>query len=515
MNENPVNMISPYFFLSYERSDPLTGPAGHPDHLVERFFRDLSNAVQNLATRTTGAVSGFFDQRLPVGSDLKQSITLALSATQVFVPLYTVGYLTNSWPGREFACFTDRLKQTGRPNPDRRLVPVLWAPLAGVDDPPGLRDAPAVEDEPDYAANGLRALLKLKYDELYDGIVVQIARQIVHLAEGDPIEPVEPSQVPDIETVDSAFSPSAPLAIFDIQVAALTSATASPDGNRTAYGATPFLWRPFPGLKLPLVKYAQQTAERFDFATRVSELSVPPSGTRQRPGVVIIDPAFAADEDGVSMLRSVAKFPRWILPLVVIREPGDKRARELASKVEAILKAEDPATESARKGAEGVSSFDEFQSLFPVLVAEAERQYLRHRTSRVASPRSTRRPRLGQGDGPGGSAVSSGSLRRRNACWGSRAATGRRPNRDVLFFQGRNRAHHGAGQHRLDSGRQRQTRADRRLGPRVTRLAPLLPALYGPKYQPYARRRRLHPPLRMGGPRGGRPHRRPSPRGCG
>src|SRR5690242_20464850 len=109
MTEKPQGMLAPYFFLSYSRSDPLAGhPQKNPDHLVERFYRDLTEAVQRRASLTAGVVSGFFDQRIPVGSNWKQSITEALSATQVFVPLYSVGYLTNSWPGREFACFRRR-----------------------------------------------------------------------------------------------------------------------------------------------------------------------------------------------------------------------------------------------------------------------------------------------------------------------------------------------------------------------------------------------------------------------
>jgi FxsC-like protein len=417
MTDEPGGILAPYFFLSYARSDPLAGqPGKNPDHLVERFYRDLTEAVQRRASQAAGVASGFFDQRIPVGSDLKQSITKALSATQVFVPLYSVGYLTNSWPGREFAFFRRRVEQAGGPNPARRLVPVLWAPLAGVDEPPGLREELASGGEPDYAENGLRALLKLRsYNDLYLAVVNQIAKRIVDLAESDPIDPVEPSLVPDIETVQSEFSPDAPLAVFDIEVAAPTTADERADGSPGTYGDTALAWRPFTGQGLPLAEYARQITERFDFDPRVSEVRTAGDTARQRPGIIIIDPAFVADERRHAEFRSLAKFPRWVLPLVVLGQPRDQRTRELAAEVRAILDADELPTESARRGARGVESLAEFVAIVPLLVAEAERQYLRHRAGRVPSPRSAGRLRLGQGEGPDGTAVTSGLLGRRDA----------------------------------------------------------------------------------------------------
>ena len=87
------------------------------------------------------------------------------------------------------------------------LVPVLWAPLAGVQYPPELREAlDSSVTERDYADNGLRALLKLKsYHDLYQVVVDRMGAQIVEIAERDPIEPVEPEVVGDIENAPSAF----------------------------------------------------------------------------------------------------------------------------------------------------------------------------------------------------------------------------------------------------------------------------------------------------------------------
>ena len=109
---------APYFFLSYARSDPLAGNAEtDPDELVERFFEDLTIAVRRQSSVRNETVSGFFDREIPVGSDWKHFITSAMSAAQVFVPLYSVGYLTNSWAGRELAYFRKRVMEAARGNP--------------------------------------------------------------------------------------------------------------------------------------------------------------------------------------------------------------------------------------------------------------------------------------------------------------------------------------------------------------------------------------------------------------
>jgi FxsC-like protein len=399
---------APYFFLSYARSDPLAGdPEEDPNLPVETFFADLSAAVRRHAS-DGGRDVGFFDQEIPRGSDWKQFITRALSAAQVFVPLYSVGYLTNSWPGRELTCFKERVKVAGGLDPIRRLVPVLWAPLAGVKYPPGLREAVDSVTEPDYADNGLCALLKLRpYHDLYREVVDRMGAQIVEIAERDPIEPVEPDKVGDIERTPSAFPAARRLPVFFIQVAAPTAANAPEVRDVRAYGATPADWRPFAEQKLSLAEYARQVTERFDFDVRVNEIGLAGDLAGRRPGIIVIDPLFIADEAGRASLAAVAaKLPRWVLPLVVVDQRKDGRTRKLADGVFDILTKSRPLpTESARRAARGVESLDAFVSIVPVLVAEAGKQYLRDRSSRVLSPSPARRPRLGQPEGPAGPAA--------------------------------------------------------------------------------------------------------------
>ena len=401
-----LDIPAPYFFLSYAPSDPLAGnPDEDPNKQIETFFDDLSAAVKRYASAGSRDV-GFFDRKIPRGADWKQSITGALSAAQVFVPLYSVGYLKKSWPGRELTCFTKRVAEAGGRNPIGRLVPVLWAPLAGVKDPPGLREAVDRVTEPDYADNGLCALLTLEpYRDLYEDVVDRMGAQIVEIAESDPIDPVEPEIVGDIEKAPSAFEAARrQLPVFFIQVAAPTTATAPAGRDLRGYGDASVDWHPFSEQQGSLADYARLVSERFDFDVRVTELGSAGDLARRRPGIIVIDPSFIATEAGrAALAAAAAKLPRWVLPLVVVDDPNDAVTRNHARGVFDILaKAGALPTESARTAARGVESLDAFESIVPRLVAEAGKQYLRSRSSRVLSPSPARRPRLGQPEGPGG-----------------------------------------------------------------------------------------------------------------
>lgn len=153
--------------------------------------------------------------------------------------------------------------------------------------------------EPDYADNGLCALLRLQpYHDLYQAVVDQMGEQIVEMAERDPIEPVEPDKVGDIEKAPSAFPAARPLPVFFIQVAAPTTANAPEDRDLRAYGDNPADWRPFAEQTLSLAEYARQVTERFDFDVRLSEIGLAGDLAGRRPGIIVIDPSFIADEAG-------------------------------------------------------------------------------------------------------------------------------------------------------------------------------------------------------------------------
>jgi FxsC-like protein len=389
-------MYAPYFFLSYAHSDPLAGnPREDPDQLVGTFFSDLTDAVKRHSSQPPEFEPGFYDQAIPKGSNWKQFLSSILGAAQVIVPLYSPGYLARSRPGRELACFRRRAELAGQTNPAGRFVPVLWTPLPGTQDPPGLKEALELDGgEPGYAENGLRALLKIKsYRASYQAVVDLLARRIVTLAEGAPIGP---SEVPDIDQVKSEFLPRRRLAIFAIQTIARSAATSPPGLGGRGYGTDSTQWRPFPDQELPLGEYAKEVAERFDFEAQVSGIEKGREGRQRRPGIILIDPWFIADDPGRAALTSaVGKLPRWVLPLVILGM-DDERTNELAAQVrDMLVGANAVPTDFARRAANGVRSLDEFVAIVPLLVAEAERQYLRYRSGRVASDTvATMRPVL-------------------------------------------------------------------------------------------------------------------------
>ena len=203
-----------------------------------------------------------------------------------------------------------------------------------------------------------------------------------------------PSEVSDIGEMIHASKNQPYLAIFAIETAAPTTRTAARGHDSRGYGETSTQWRPFLRQELPLAQYARQIAERFGFKVEVSGMETVRKPVTRRPGIILIDPWFIADEVGRSELESAVKgLPRWVLPLLVLDHPNDVRVQELADQVRHILHAAGALpTESSRQAALGVKSCNDFDSIVPVLVAEAERQYLRYGGRRVASSRLAERP---------------------------------------------------------------------------------------------------------------------------
>jgi FxsC-like protein len=389
-------IYSPYFVLSYVHSNPLPGyPEENPDRLVGALFNDLTAAVRRHASLRSGIVSGFYDQEISVGSDWKVSLSRALGGAQTFVPLYSVGYIAKSRPGREWACFHRRAELAGLADPRVRFVPVLWAPLPRAQDPPGLRDALALgSDMPGYTENGLRALLKIRsYRDSYRAVVNVLAKRIVVLAEESPIEP---SEVPDIDDLTSPFISERQHSVFAVETAAPTVQSVSVDRDPRGYGQSSIDWRPFPQQELPLAEYAKQVIEQLDLTVAVGDIKTVPDPRTRGPGIILIDPWFIADDNGRSALASaVRSLPRWVLPLLILDQPDDTRVQELAGQVrEILMEAGALSTDASRRGARGVNSLEDFVSIVPVLVAEAERHYRNYRSGQIPAPRSASRPRL-------------------------------------------------------------------------------------------------------------------------
>lgn len=394
-----------YFYLSYAHSTPLVDRhEADPDRWVRQFFGDLQAEVSACADSGLGLAPGFYDQAIPLGSNWKSHITAALGAAEAFVPLFSPGYFARSWPGKEWACFYERMVSLGVSAPMQRFVPVLWVPAPDVRDWPGYEMIPALEiAAPEYAENGLQALLRLRpYRAAYDKVVKRLAKRIVTLAEAMP---VGASEV-DLAQASSPFQAEASL-IFNVSVAAPKFTSMPKDRQAESYGEDRRDWRPFPGeQERPLAEYAVAIAERFDFAVVTSEVEDSRKAASPGPGIVLIDPWFAADDRGLRTLRDVlARLRPSVLPVVITDGTTGAHAAQLRVQATELVKNTVTArTEAGRQAARGVRSLKEFVALMPFLIAEAERQHLRQGLGPRLSggPAERRRAggldRLGRGD---------------------------------------------------------------------------------------------------------------------
>jgi aminoglycoside 3-N-acetyltransferase len=218
--------------------------------------------------------------------------------------------------------------------------------------------------------------LRMAVDFAYSWLAVHRGRVASgeNLASGSPKEP-------DVAEVTRPSLPGSWLASFTIETAAPGTDTGAAGHDSKGYGGGEAGWRPFPGQEDTLTEYARQIAERLDFKVEVSGIKTVHDETTRRPGVILIDPWFVADEAGRSALEAaVDQLPRWVLPLMVLDQPADPVTQKLAVQVRDILASAGALlTESSRRGARGVSSLREFRAVMRMLVAEAEKQYLRRR----------------------------------------------------------------------------------------------------------------------------------------
>ena len=379
-----------YFFLSYAHSAPTSETSrSDTDAWVNVFFEDLSAAVSRRARPATGTEIGFFDQHVPVGSDWKAVLADALGAAEVFVPLYSPGYFSKSWPMRERESFLKRLTMSGVLDTERHVAPVLWIPLPSWEQAPEVDDALALgADTPEYAENGMRALCMLAaYRDRYATLLDRLARRIVDGAERTPLGP---SPAPALDELPSKVDTDI---AFAVAVIAPTTGDVPPGRPARSYATSSTLWRPFGEQQvLPVAEYAASTAERLGLATRIAGFDDASELLRTCPAVLLIDPWVLAVPDGQFTLRSALHgLPVWVLPLVVVDSDDPQyaeRGATLADEVGTMLSdAGVPRTRSARQ-------VQEFVDVMPGLVTEARRQYLKHGPVYPPPGEPTKRPRL-------------------------------------------------------------------------------------------------------------------------
>lgn len=379
MDEPPIRR-GVYFFLSYAHSPPFAGGLrSDADPSVGIFFRDLTQAVGLRARPATEMRIGFFDQLIPPGEDLKARLHEALSSAEVFVPLYSPGYFSKSWPLREQEVFRRRLSPFGPAATDQHIVPVLWTPLPSWEQPQAMT-GPRVQVGSEYDDNGLRALCMLApYREAYKQVLASLAHEIVQVVERSPLGP---SPAPELDTIDLPAPPDA-----RFLVAMLAAGTDQP-----ALAERPDVWwRPVDGRRVPpVVQHAGNIAERLGLTTLIGDFDELQGSFERAPGIVLVDP-WAVTSHGPEQLGSmIAGLPDWITLLVL--DPCLKHAGSTPiDQAVAVLASVRPAPVNR------VPSMGALEGMLPDLMARARRTYLR--AGRVFPPAETSRrpPRLRAG----------------------------------------------------------------------------------------------------------------------
>ncbi|SIM50874.1 TIR-like protein FxsC [Micromonospora cremea] len=388
---------STYFFLSYAHSAPmLEDPRLDPDKWVKVFFDDLSAAVRGQISAPDDRRVGFFDAQLSSGADWEETLTVALGNTQVFVPLYSPAYLSNSWPLGELEAFRRRLRASPIVEKYRHIVPVLWIPLPSWDQTAETREALELAgDVAGYAENGLRALCMLaSYRPAYEQVLGRIATEVTRIAQRYPLPP---SVVPKVA---EARHTSRADAQFVVVVAAPTGAEVPVDHEAGVYAERSEQWRPFgQDQALPAAKYVASTAERLGLATHITSFADAGDVMARCPSVLLIDPWIVSDSAGEHGLALVLKrLPRWVIPLMVLNGDDPLTAGEgdrFADRVARMLQ------RANRPPAKRVTQLPEFVQIMPELVTEARRQYLKNAPVVPSDRPRVRRPQLGRPESSG------------------------------------------------------------------------------------------------------------------
>jgi TIR domain-containing protein len=368
-----------YFFLSYAHSAPLevAEDADTPqsdssgidaDPVVASFYTDLRQTVAALV-RPGRADIGFLDQDLPPGSDLRVDLAAALGSAQVFVPLYSPGYFTRSWPLREQAAFRRRLL-VADVNPESRIVPIVWTPVLPTDQQTDVRRALAAANAfPEYRENGLRALFLLEsHRSAYEAFRAWLAAEIVAVAERSPLEP---SAAVNLEEVEGSTVKEARFLVGML------------DPGEIPARAHPW-WRAYAA---PITQHAATLADRLGLRSEVTDVAEAEQLFERTPGIVLVDPWPAGDR-AESITARLRGLPPWVVP-VVLEEPRERLGEQAAALAATISRVKNAVTGRV----ESVSDMSQLEQILPGLVARARRRYLRQVQIDGISG-SGRRPRL-------------------------------------------------------------------------------------------------------------------------
>lgn len=197
--------MSHWFFLSYARDNG--------DKYLHKFYRDLNNAIHNLAAPGEGT-DGFFDvEDIKLGADWPAALSSALQNCRTFVSLYSPAYFTKEYCGKEWQAFSARQTANSSDLPEYAacpslMMPVLWVPEARLPSPLPEAVSAVQYKHADlgevYAREGLRQIMALKkYTDHYREFVMNFADRLIQAVRTHPLPPAR--RPPRMAEVENAF----------------------------------------------------------------------------------------------------------------------------------------------------------------------------------------------------------------------------------------------------------------------------------------------------------------------
>ena len=200
----------PYeFFFSYTR--------GNNDAFLMRFFEDLSDEVRIRRGLPRGAAVGFLDQNdIELGTSWDPTISQALQASKVLVSVYSPGYFSSAYCGKEWEIFYRRValhqNQIGaNATLPSSIKPILWYPFEISNVNARVQALQFMRGDPASALNAKGLLYVLKqiaeHRTEYNDFISDLAVEITDTADKFPLPELNP--FPLLADVPSAWQ-SAP-----------------------------------------------------------------------------------------------------------------------------------------------------------------------------------------------------------------------------------------------------------------------------------------------------------------
>lgn len=393
-----------YFFLSYahavRRDDQDTED---PDVWVHQLFRDLCDHIAQITGLSAGKV-GFMDRELKSGNEWPWRLSRHLATCRVFVPLYSRRYFQSTHCGKEWSAFRNRARNgaaqaSGHPE---TIIPALWSPVRLEDFPLA---AKSIHFEPrdfgqPYAEYGFFAIMKVKrFRDDYDWTVLQLARQIVDVAERTK---VPPGPTIGYDSLLNAFEEGAPADMAgDKRLRIIVAAPHLgdlPDGRSgNYYGQLASDWNPYaPDSVEPLADYAKVLARYHGFRPEVSDLYeqeddlLNGDGPATGPAVLLVDPWEVTRPHCQRILARLDELGKPWIQLVVVWNRKDAEMASAEAELRGALDTAMPITRTDRvritalHAVRGVPSIEEIPPVLGDSMRHAARQYLKYAQGRQA-----------------------------------------------------------------------------------------------------------------------------------